>query len=94
MGYYWAAVVAVGMLMRSMSYLETRRKHLSSRDSKAWTWFRANLATPATLGRRCAQDYGSWATVPPLVQSITIGLFAALNVYCSLFGYRLLPGNI
>jgi hypothetical protein len=94
MGYFWAVVVAIGVLTRFLAYLETRRMHLSSTESKVFTWFNANIRTPATFGHRCAQDYGGWATVPPFIQTITITLFAALNLFCSIHGYKLFPGNI
>jgi hypothetical protein len=57
-------------------------------------WVKRTISTPASFGRRCAQDYGGWATVPPRLQSLTILLFIILNVGCSIHGYRIFEGHM
>ena len=95
MGLFWAAVVAVGAVNRVMRHIEARRRTspLSS-ESSSWRWMKRCIGTPASLGRRCAQDYGGWCTVPPLIQSLTIGMFVLLNVVCSVHGYIIFPGHM
>lgn len=50
------------------------------------------LTVPAAFGGRCSQDFG-WYTVPPRVQTLTLGLFVLLNVVACVTEYRAFPGN-
>ena len=93
MGYFWLAVVAIAMVNRIVDVHEARRRRLP-RQGTLRRWLKRNVQVPATLGRRCAEDYGGWATVPPRIQSLTIGAFILLNVWCSIHGYRIVPHNI
>ncbi|KAG9253709.1 ferric reductase like transmembrane component-domain-containing protein [Emericellopsis atlantica] len=93
MGYFWLVVVAIAMVSRAIDVCEARRGAFPRQGSMR-RWLKRNVQTPSTLGRRCAQDYGGWATVPPRIQSLTIGAFVVLNVWCSVHGYKIVPHNI
>lgn len=104
MGLFWAAVALIGVVHKIAGYLQSagrrERKHTSTpspttaRSFTWWAWLKSHLLTPATFGRRCAESFGPWGTVPPRVQSLTIVLFVVLNVATSIHGYRLFPGNM
>lgn len=91
---FWAVVVAVGTTHRALVYVETRAFGRMGHQNRAVRWFRRNISTPATFGKRCTQDVGGWCTIPTRIQSITIALFVVLNVACSVHGYRIFPGNV
>lgn len=106
MGLFWGVVVAIGIthkVIRHVGDLPSRSGTYSSlpasspsekRSYSSWVWLKSNVLTPATFGQRCAESFGAWGTVPPRIQSITIGLFVVLNVVTSIHGYRLFEGNI
>lgn len=101
MGIFWAVVAAIGVGYKAVFYLQNSGGRTRSTPSTAatrgtswWSWVKGRVLTPATFGRRCAESYGPWGTVPPRVQSITIGLFVVLNIVTSIHGYRIFPGNM
>jgi hypothetical protein len=98
MGIFWGVVAAIGVGYKVAFYLQTSggstRPTAATRGTSWWSWIKSRVLTPATFGRRCAESYGPWGTVPPRVQSITIGLFVALNIFTSIHGYRVFPGNM
>lgn len=101
MGLFWAVVVAIGVLHKIARHVldATGRRSLWIPDKRTssrhpWLWLKRRVLIPATFGQRCAESFGAWGTVPPRIQSVTLGLFVVLNVVASVHGYRLFPGNI
>ena len=94
MGYYWLAVVAIGAASRASMLFEARMRKSFQRQSFGWAWLKRNVILPATFGQRCVQDVRGWGTVPPRIQSLTIALFALINVFCSVHGYRIFAGML
>ncbi|CVL08721.1 related to ferric reductase Fre2p [Fusarium mangiferae] len=85
MGIFWALVVGVGIANHGLS------QPFSSQGRKR-SWVRRNILLPATLGRRCVQDYGGWGTLPPRTQTLTLILFVILNIACTIHGYEIFEG--
>ncbi|SPO07426.1 related to ferric reductase Fre2p [Cephalotrichum gorgonifer] len=56
-------------------------------------YLRRFVTVPATFGYRCLQNVG-WCTIPPRVESLTILLFAILNVGFCIHGYMIVDGNL
>ncbi|CAJ0546526.1 Ff.00g011530.m01.CDS01 [Fusarium sp. VM40] len=83
MAVFWAVVVAVGIVNRISPIPGQGPKGL---------WLKRNVLMPATLGRRCVQDFGGWGTLPPRIQTLTLMAFMLLNVACTLHGYRIFEG--
>jgi hypothetical protein len=83
MGVFWAVVVAVGIVNRISPIPGQGPKGL---------WLKRNALMPATLGRRCVQDFGGWGTLPPRIQTLTMLAFVLINVACTLHGYRIFEG--
>ncbi|KAG5659504.1 hypothetical protein KAF25_002063 [Fusarium avenaceum] len=83
MGVFWAVVAAMGIVNRISSIPGQGPKGL---------WLKRNVLMPATLGRRCVQDFGGWGTLPPRIQTLTLVAFVLLNVACTLHGYRIFEG--
>ncbi|KAF5544259.1 ferric-chelate reductase [Fusarium phyllophilum] len=85
MGIFWAVVVGVGIANRALA------QSFSSQDRKR-SWVKRNILIPATLGRRCVQDYGGWGTLPPRIQTLTLILFVIVNIACTVHGYEIFEG--
>jgi hypothetical protein len=83
MGVFWAVVVAVGIVNRGSPFLGQGPRGL---------WFKRNVLIPATLGRRCVQDFSGWGTLPPRIETLTLLAFVLMNVACTLHGYRIFEG--
>jgi hypothetical protein len=99
MGLFWGVVVAIGMIHKVIRHMidipSSKRLYPSGKQTSwSWVWLKRHIFTPATFGQRCAESFGAWGTIPPRIQSITIGLFVALNVVTSIHGYRLFEGNM
>lgn len=94
MGYFWAAVSLFGVGNRMLWLFESRVRGSFKRQPSSWVWLKRNLLTPASFRQRCAQDVAGWGTVPPRVQSLTIGVFLLLNVVGSIHGYKIFPGML
>ncbi|KAF5586129.1 ferric-chelate reductase [Fusarium pseudoanthophilum] len=85
MGIFWALVIGVGIANRALA------QSFSSQGRKT-SWARRNILIPATLGRRCVQDYAGWGTLPPRIQTLTLILFVMVNIACTLHGYDIFEG--
>ncbi|KAI1011752.1 hypothetical protein LB503_004855 [Fusarium chuoi] len=85
MGIFWAFVVGVGIANRALG------QFFSSQYRKR-SWVRRNILLPATIGRRCVQDYGGWCTLPPRIQTLTLISFVILNIACTIHGYEIFEG--
>ncbi|CAF3485454.1 unnamed protein product [Fusarium graminearum] len=85
MGIFWAVVMTVGIVNRTFSSLSTGQ-------GRGDLWLKRNVFLPATFGRRCVQDFGGCGTLPPRVQTLTISLFAMLNIICTIHGYSIFEG--
>ncbi|KAF5972656.1 ferric-chelate reductase [Fusarium coicis] len=85
MGIFWALVVGVGIANRALGQFFSNQGRKSS-------WVKRNILIPATLGRRCVQDYGGWGTLPPRIQTLTLILFVIVNVACTIHGYDIFEG--
>ncbi|PTB35573.1 hypothetical protein M441DRAFT_152886 [Trichoderma asperellum CBS 433.97] len=57
------------------------------------SWFKRNVAIPATFGYRCAQNVW-WATIPPRIQTITLIIFFLMNAIFSIHGYRIIDESL
>ncbi|RGP79908.1 ferric reductase transmembrane component 5 [Fusarium longipes] len=85
MGIFWAVVTTIGTVNRIL----TQVSHTQVNKSP---WLKRNVIVPATFGRRCVQDFGSWGTLPPRIQTMTLALFVILNLVCSIHGYEIFEG--
>lgn len=94
MGWFWLVVVGVGMVNHALIYIETKKQRPLGANSSLWLSFKRHLNTPAMAGERCAQDIGGWGLVPRRVQSLTLILFLALNIFCCVHGYRIIPRSL
>lgn len=68
-------------------------KPSSTFTTRAYTWYRANVSTPALLGYRHLQPWG-WVSIPTRLQSIAIFIYVALNLIFTLVGYHVFPENM
>jgi hypothetical protein len=94
MGFFWAGVVAVGMINKAIGLCMKSDRFSMPAESAPWRLVKRTIGLPATFGVRHAQSYGIWATVPPRIESITIALFVLLNIVLSVIGYTFFPGNM
>ena len=60
---------------------------------RASLYLKRFVTVPATFGHRCLQNVG-WCTIPPRVETLTILLFAALNIWSCIHGYYIFTGNL
>ncbi|PTB63301.1 hypothetical protein BBK36DRAFT_1171544 [Trichoderma citrinoviride] len=95
---FWAAVVFVGL--GNKAYLAVSDFYCSRQSfdvTGVWTdtgsWFKRNVAIPATFGYRCAQNVW-WATIPSRIQTLTITVFLWMNVVFCVHGYRIIDDNV
>ncbi|KAF5637720.1 ferric-chelate reductase [Fusarium sp. NRRL 52700] len=84
-GVFWGLVVVVGIVNRALGQTIS---HLGRKS----TWVTRHIFLPATLGRRCVQDYGGWGTLPPRIQTLALVLFSILNIGCTIHGYEIFEG--
>ncbi|RYC82960.1 hypothetical protein BFJ63_vAg14155 [Fusarium oxysporum f. sp. narcissi] len=85
MGIFWGLVIGVGIMNRALG-------QFFSIQGRNRSWVSRNILLPATLGRRCVQDYGGWGTLPPRMQTLTLILFVLVNIACSIHGYEIFEG--
>ncbi|UKZ58305.1 hypothetical protein TrVGV298_012173 [Trichoderma virens] len=95
---FWGAVVFIGVAYKIYLAISQLLLSRSSFDSVGiWTetgsWFKRNVAIPATFGYRCAQNVW-WATIPPRIQTLTIALFLLMNIVFNIHGYRIIDENL
>ncbi|KAL7931355.1 ferric reductase like transmembrane component domain-containing protein [Trichoderma chlorosporum] len=95
---FWAVVVFLGVAYKiylTISQLFCSRNSFDS--AKTWpdtgSWFKRNIAIPATFGYRCAQN-AWWATIPPRIQTLTITLFLLMNIAFCIHGYKIIEENL
>ncbi|KAL7809447.1 ferric reductase like transmembrane component domain-containing protein [Trichoderma gracile] len=95
---FWTVVVFVGLGNKAYVAASQIRSVRQSFDVIGlWTetrsWFKRNVAIPATFGYRCAQNVW-WATIPSRMQTLTITVFLLMNVVFCVHGYRIIDDNI
>ncbi|KAL7941304.1 ferric reductase like transmembrane component domain-containing protein [Trichoderma barbatum] len=95
---FWAAVVFVGVAYKAhlaISQLYCSRHSFDSVGvyTETGSWFKRNVAIPATFGYRCAQN-AWWATIPPRIQTLTITVFLLMNIVFNVHGYRIIDENL
>ncbi|ORY59763.1 ferric reductase like transmembrane component [Pseudomassariella vexata] len=61
--------------------------------SHLYLWWKRHVSIPAAFGYRNAQPFG-WYTVPPRIQSLSILVFIAINIFFCVHGYHIFPGNL
>ncbi|KAI0132934.1 ferric reductase like transmembrane component [Xylariales sp. AK1849] len=64
-----------------------------NRTSRPYVWLKKYMILPAAFGYRSAQPFG-WYTVPPRIQSLTIGAFIVINIVFCIHGYQVFPDNL
>ncbi|TWU76323.1 hypothetical protein ED733_005895 [Metarhizium rileyi] len=93
---FWVVVVAVGAANRVVTgFIQflTKYRLYSSRRSETARWMKRRVLIPATFGYRCTTEV--WCgTIPPRIQTLTIAVFAIMNVVYSICGYKILPVNL
>ncbi|PTB72342.1 hypothetical protein M440DRAFT_1405738 [Trichoderma longibrachiatum ATCC 18648] len=95
---FWVAVVFIGLGNKAyLAASQMYRSHQSFDMIGIWTetgsWFKRNVAIPATFGYRCAQNVW-WVTIPSRIQTLTIAAFLVMNVVFCVHGYRIIDDNI
>ena len=89
---FWVAVVLIGLVGRAISHFP--RFALQASESRTWNHFRRILLLPAAFGERQAIPIRQTFTIPPRLESLTLLLYAIMNVYICLPGYELFTGNL
>ena len=89
---FWIVVVLIGLSGRAISHFP--RIALKASESRTWTYFRRILLLPAAFGSRQAIPIRQTFTIPPRLESLTLLVYAIMNVYMCLPGYELFTGNL
>ena len=97
--WFWVLVVAFGAgfrLFKAVAY-KLSPKVPQTRTTGAYSsmtrWLQRKVILPATFGQRCAQSIW-WCTIPPRIQTLTLLVFAMINIVFSVHGYRLTTVNL
>ncbi|KAF4122223.1 FAD-binding domain [Geosmithia morbida] len=91
---FWIVVCAVGAFYRALAHYEARQSRRLGPQSWTRRWLKRHVLTPAAFGQVCTRDIGGWGTIPSRAQTLAISLFVALNIGCTVHGYKIFPGNI
>lgn len=96
---FWAIVIAFGAgyrLFKAIAYKlnsKTPQTHATGVYGAMTRWLQRKVILPATFGHRCAQSIW-WCTIPPRIQTLTLVVFAIINIVFSVHGYRLTAVNL
>ncbi|KAL6900551.1 ferric reductase like transmembrane component domain-containing protein [Trichoderma evansii] len=95
---FWVVVALLGAsykvyLAISRMYCSQNRFASVGIRTQTSSWFKRNVAIPATFGYRCAQNVW-WATIPPRVQAITLLIFLLMNIIFNIHGYRIIDESL
>lgn len=95
---FWIVVAFLGvshkvyLAILRLYYNQNRFASAGIRTQRS-SWFKRNMAIPATFGHRCAQNVW-WATIPPRVQTITLMAFLLMNIIFNIHGYRIIDESL
>lgn len=89
---FWIAAVSVGLSGRAISYFPQLALKVS--ESRTWTCIRRVLLLPAAFGGKQAVSIRHVFAIPPRLESLTLVVYAVMNVYMCLPGYQLFTGNL
>ncbi|XWX02378.1 hypothetical protein V2A60_010415 [Cordyceps javanica] len=97
--WFWVVVITFGAgyrLFKAITYkLSPKIPYTGAAglSGSATRWLQRKVLLPATFGHRCAQSIW-WCTIPPRVQSLTLAVFALVNLVFCVHGYRLTTVNL
>ncbi|ATY61271.1 ferric-chelate reductase [Cordyceps militaris] len=97
--WFWVLVIAFGAGYRLFTAIAYRlspkipQTRATGVYGSATRWLQRKVLFPATFGHRCAQSIW-WCTIPPRIQTLTLAVFAFINLIFCVHGYRLTAVNL